>query len=295
MDGKPSRLQQPPDVMAKTAKIGRNDACPCGSGKKYKKCCGADDDCDSHYEIMKRIAYQSDIGRRREAFCLEMRCLMQAHHYEALICLQDTARSVGRQLTCEKGCSSCCTQYVMTSIQEAEAIVHYLYHTQEALSVFLSQYQTWKSWPGRPDADEAVCAAFINKDNNLPWKTALRAYNRLENPCPFLTDNCCSIYPVRPFACAGWGSTSPASHCRSSSPDDPDCMEVPLRESDYPLYLGYKVLTVGGMPQMVNRILSRGYLYLLDLLGIEDLKREVWSDPLLRGVLTRYQRSERFV
>ena len=24
-----------------TPKIGRNDACPCGSGKKYKKCCGA--------------------------------------------------------------------------------------------------------------------------------------------------------------------------------------------------------------------------------------------------------------
>ena len=23
-------------------KIGRNDPCPCGSGKKYKKCCGKD-------------------------------------------------------------------------------------------------------------------------------------------------------------------------------------------------------------------------------------------------------------
>ena len=23
------------------AKIARNDPCPCGSGKKYKKCCGA--------------------------------------------------------------------------------------------------------------------------------------------------------------------------------------------------------------------------------------------------------------
>lgn len=22
-------------------KVGRNDLCPCGSGKKYKKCCGA--------------------------------------------------------------------------------------------------------------------------------------------------------------------------------------------------------------------------------------------------------------
>lgn len=33
-----------PDEMQKskplTAKIGRNDPCPCGSGKKYKKCCG---------------------------------------------------------------------------------------------------------------------------------------------------------------------------------------------------------------------------------------------------------------
>ena len=24
----------------KTAKVGRNDPCPCGSGKKFKKCCG---------------------------------------------------------------------------------------------------------------------------------------------------------------------------------------------------------------------------------------------------------------
>lgn len=29
-------------AAAEGAKIGRNDTCPCGSGKKYKKCCGAD-------------------------------------------------------------------------------------------------------------------------------------------------------------------------------------------------------------------------------------------------------------
>lgn len=28
-------------VVHKGSKIGRNDPCPCGSGKKYKKCCGA--------------------------------------------------------------------------------------------------------------------------------------------------------------------------------------------------------------------------------------------------------------
>src|SRR5262249_18285463 len=26
---------------AVSAKVGRNDPCPCGSGKKYKKCCGS--------------------------------------------------------------------------------------------------------------------------------------------------------------------------------------------------------------------------------------------------------------
>ncbi len=29
--------------VVKTQRIGRNDPCPCGSGKKYKKCCGADE------------------------------------------------------------------------------------------------------------------------------------------------------------------------------------------------------------------------------------------------------------
>lgn len=30
-----------PTVRRETPKVGRNDPCPCGSGKKYKQCCGA--------------------------------------------------------------------------------------------------------------------------------------------------------------------------------------------------------------------------------------------------------------
>jgi len=37
-------LQQMPEPKVneskKTVKVGRNEPCPCGSGKKYKKCCG---------------------------------------------------------------------------------------------------------------------------------------------------------------------------------------------------------------------------------------------------------------
>jgi len=35
------RNQSPTTVVRTEAKVGRNDPCPCGSGKKYKKCCGA--------------------------------------------------------------------------------------------------------------------------------------------------------------------------------------------------------------------------------------------------------------
>jgi len=42
------KFNEPPDTLAKPATyvktgpdVGRNDPCPCGSGKKYKKCCGA--------------------------------------------------------------------------------------------------------------------------------------------------------------------------------------------------------------------------------------------------------------
>jgi uncharacterized protein len=35
MQGIASRMSSAP-----AKKVGRNDPCPCGSGKKYKKCCG---------------------------------------------------------------------------------------------------------------------------------------------------------------------------------------------------------------------------------------------------------------
>lgn len=36
--GAPSKVET---VVHEGPRIGRNDPCPCGSGKKYKKCCGA--------------------------------------------------------------------------------------------------------------------------------------------------------------------------------------------------------------------------------------------------------------
>lgn len=37
---KPSDVNKPETYRRETPKVGRNDPCPCGSGKKYKNCCG---------------------------------------------------------------------------------------------------------------------------------------------------------------------------------------------------------------------------------------------------------------
>jgi preprotein translocase subunit SecA len=38
--GEEAAEKQAPPVKRETRKVGRNEPCPCGSGKKYKKCCG---------------------------------------------------------------------------------------------------------------------------------------------------------------------------------------------------------------------------------------------------------------
>jgi uncharacterized protein YecA (UPF0149 family) len=39
--GEKALAEVPEPVLAKSSAVGRNDPCPCGSGKKYKKCHGA--------------------------------------------------------------------------------------------------------------------------------------------------------------------------------------------------------------------------------------------------------------
>ncbi len=36
----PKGLRLDPSFIREAPKAGRNDPCPCGSGKKYKRCCG---------------------------------------------------------------------------------------------------------------------------------------------------------------------------------------------------------------------------------------------------------------
>src|SRR5215218_7407316 len=53
-----------------TGKVGRNDPCPCGSGRKYKKCCQASfDEKDFHYRRLRRV--EADLIPELLAYGLE--------------------------------------------------------------------------------------------------------------------------------------------------------------------------------------------------------------------------------
>jgi SEC-C motif len=43
----------------RAAKVGRNAACPCGSGRKYKKCCGSASSCGSRARRRRRTPRRS--------------------------------------------------------------------------------------------------------------------------------------------------------------------------------------------------------------------------------------------
>jgi tetratricopeptide (TPR) repeat protein/SAM-dependent methyltransferase len=122
-------------------RIGRNDPCPCGSGKKYKQCCGASvaitpEHAEAHYRLGSTL---QDQGRLREAIASYGTAVSlkpdhaQAHNnlgtvFEALGELENAAASYRRAL--DSSPPSPYFHYNLGSVLQAlgrldDAIVHY--------------------------------------------------------------------------------------------------------------------------------------------------------------------------
>ena len=53
------------------AKTGRNELCPCGSGKKYKKCCEQRDERQGSQRLQERQAHQAALFKKMGEWMLE--------------------------------------------------------------------------------------------------------------------------------------------------------------------------------------------------------------------------------
>ena len=294
--------------MDKKRKIGRNDPCPCGSGKKYKKCCGAklhtyvngDKEID-YFKLNREIAYKGRIGRQREDFCVRYIKHKQEVFKEIEKAQVEMATSMGETITCQKGCSFCCVQYVDASVQEGEAIVYYLYQNESVLNAFLRAYPAWRE-KVRESGDpfkrmtqhwKKAVASQYSKQSLQAGANEAEDYARRNIPCPFLHHGLCSIYEVRPLLCASLFATTPTEWCNPSNPNKArvyNLHTVVLEALHHSLfyYRNLKQPVISFMPVMVYEMLKGGFPLLSKVPGLEGLEDEAMNDPEIRPILQRY-------
>lgn len=101
---------------------------------------------------------------------------------------------LAEDIVCKKGCSACCTQNVIVTAVEGE-LIHRAIREQgreEWMAEKLQKKGRTRKVQLTTNGFAAIC---LQGDDVEP-----ESYGNGE-PCPFLEQDCCSIYDVRPFSC----------------------------------------------------------------------------------------------
>lgn len=207
-------------------------------------------------------------GSWRREFCRKYVALLTASRQKSYQSLVDSLSLERKEISCKRGCAYCCYHYVTVSLAQGIAIVDYLYSRKDLLKQFLDNYADWRNKGGTiADGIDGIrlraLASSVPIDRVIADTRPLSTrYFEAVIPCPFLADNTCSIYEVRPTSCSGHHAVSPPDWCapgsrrnpdiRRSMPDDEDFIKmVQLADSRISLY----ELT---LPTLIYRLLTEG-------------------------------------
>ncbi len=242
------------------------------------------------FTLKKEIAYLGLVGNLRKDYCIkfiEKKTLFFDNLYRQQ---EENLSTKGETLSCYKGCSRCCSLFIGASIQEAEAIVYYLYQNEDKMQHFLESYPVWRE-KVRAAGDLFKKPAASDKNKGIG---DLAAYAKANIPCPFLEDDACSIYEVRPYVCAGLIVTTPPEWCDPKHPKHnkrkryiiPDASLVDL--TFYWKNLQKPVWSF--MPIMVHDILEYGLKGISGISAMGDLLSRYAYDPEVLDVIRRYEK-----
>lgn len=205
---------------------GRNDPCPCGSGRKFKKCCGVHEPPIGQPEMVSRVIsdlrriYSGALGKNREDAVLLYTEEKKRGIREVEEDQKTHNNANGESLSCHKGCTYCCYFFADATLQECEAIVYYLYRHEDVLTKFINNYPAWKMKTKKLDSKFEELGQSLNKEEFVSrLKAVIREYHALNIPCPFLFDGACSIHEVRPWVCVGVAAVTPAQWCNPRDPN----------------------------------------------------------------------------
>ena len=219
-------------------------------------------------ETVQEKEHAGPCGAWRRDFCAKYRELLARARDNSYHALADTLASRGEKITCRKGCTHCCHHYVAAPLAHGIVIVDYLYGRKELLKGFIQNYETWRhrGHALSNSIDSTRTRAF---SSSLPIRDIITVtrplsmrYLEMGIPCPFLVNDSCVIYPVRPMPCAGQYSVSPPDWCAPGSreqavihqlvPDDEDLLEI-LRLAG-PHLMTHEVT----LPILIYRLLTEG-------------------------------------
>jgi len=248
--------------------------------------------------LNKEIAYKGDIGRRRQDFCVDYIEKKKGIIKEMQDDQVQAAEKDGETITCPKGCAYCCLLYMQASIQECEAIVYYLYQNESALNIFLGNYKRWrKKLRENGDIFRDCAQAWMKKSAAGAGEEEMQAfiketkrYQGQDTHCPFLHNNLCLIYEVRPFTCVGTVASTPPEWCNPSNPNEPNIYwsrtPAVIDKSFY--YKEIKDVVLAFMPIMVYGILEDGYRTLSIATGLYDLEEKALAEPQVKAVMKNF-------
>jgi Fe-S-cluster containining protein len=123
-------------------------------------------------------------------------------------------RRAGHEISCKKGCGVCCRQLVPLSPPEA-AMVYEFVETMPAARQrrtrdrFAQQNRRLTELGFMAQLERLQDPTISDQE----YHAIVEAYFRLKVPCPFLVEEGCSIYPVRPSMCREYLVTSPPRNC----------------------------------------------------------------------------------
>lgn len=141
---------------------------------------------------------------------------------------RQVAEAEGNTVSCREGCAHCCRQLVPMSALEALEIADWIDELppaeQAALRARFEATERQLSFLGlSTDAD------FMNGLEQPQLREYAEKYIAAYIDCPFLAQERCTIYEIRPMACREYLVTSPAENCRRPSPETIRRMPVPAR------------------------------------------------------------------
>ena len=250
-----------------------------------------------YFTLHKAIAYKGKIGLMRAEFSRDYIARKQVVFREIEKNLADQTAARGEKITCQKGCSYCCSQNISGTLQEADPIVYYLYQHEAEFTNFVRAYPVWREKIRGFDAVfNSIGDIYKKFSAEGPTENNLQAYQAITTrfleqniPCPFLNEGSCSIYAVRPWCCASVASTTPGEWCSPVINGTPSIYTSYLRPDEIPFFRDTKDRTIVSIPLSVYEILQGGFAWLSTVPGLEGLEKEVLNDPEVKPIIKRYR------